>query len=98
MPRSPSRAGAGSTVARGYGGEHQRKRKDALARMRDGDCCARCGQPMYRTQELHLDHADGDRSRYLGLSHAACNLSAGGRRSGHSRRESDVKPNPSRLW
>jgi hypothetical protein len=44
--------------------------------------CARCGQPMWpETERLDLDHADHDRALYIGLSHAACNRSAGGARA-----------------
>lgn len=66
-----------SATERGYGTTHIYARRAALMIMREGDECARCGDPMYRTQPLDLDHAD-DRASYLGLSHAWCNRSAGG--------------------
>ena len=73
----------GHTSRSGLGWPHQKARKAALARLRDGDPCPRCGQPMYRAQRLDLDHVI---PRVLGggqgpkvLSHAACNRSHGAR-------------------
>jgi hypothetical protein len=65
-------------VCRGgrYGGAHQKKRAAELEQQY-GRPCARCGKPMERGQELHLDHRDGGGpSDYLGWSHAICNLRA----------------------
>jgi hypothetical protein len=45
-----------------------------------GTPCVRCGEPMLKGQELHLDHAD-DRSRILGFSHRKCNLRAAARKA-----------------
>lgn len=62
-----------------YGGAHQKKR---AAELEDayGKPCARCGRPMERGQELHLDHRDGGGPHdYLGWSHARCNLAAASR-------------------
>lgn len=45
-----------------------------------GDTCPRCGleiNPAF--DDLHLDHAED--GTYLGLSHKACNLKAGGLKS-----------------
>lgn len=75
----------GSTTARGYGAGHQKRRAAALAALVPGTPCSRCGGPMYRDQALHLDHTD-DRSGYRGLSHARCNTSAGGKKSGRRKR------------
>jgi hypothetical protein len=59
-----------------YGGAHQKKRAAELEQQW-GRPCARCGKPMERGQELHLDHRDGGGPHeYLGWSHAACNLRA----------------------
>jgi hypothetical protein len=76
---------AACKVARGkkpssgrYGGDHQRKRATELEAAY-GKPCARCGRPMLKPQEIHLDHAADGRS-YLGFSHKACNLSAGGKK------------------
>ncbi len=67
----------GTTGERGYGYAHQRARRQALAAMVDEQPCVRCGEPMYHWQLLDLDHADDDRSVYLGLAHRGCNRSAG---------------------
>lgn len=79
--------GQGNTSQRGYGAQHQAARRAALAQLKanPGQPCSRCSQPMYPGQALHLDHTD-DRAGYLGLSHAACNLSAGGRKGGRTRK------------
>jgi hypothetical protein len=63
-------------------GPHRTLRKWLLADLarRPGQPCARCGQPMYVTQLLDLDHTD-DRAGYLGLSHRACNRRDGQRKT-----------------
>jgi hypothetical protein len=76
-----------TTTEAGLGWEHQQARKLALAMLRDGiDCCPRCGRPMFRRQTLHLDDFPSRAiARRFGitpvkrLSHAKCNMSAGGR-------------------
>ncbi|WP_050592809.1 endonuclease domain-containing protein [Salinispora pacifica] len=67
-----------TTTQRGYGWVHQQARTKALAELRDGQSCARCGQPMWRAEAalLDLDH-DDDRTTYRGLAHRGCNRSAG---------------------
>jgi hypothetical protein len=65
--------------ARGYGYEFQKLRKQLLPSAY-GTPCVRCGEPMLKGQELHLDHAD-DRSRILGFSHRKCNLRAAARKA-----------------
>ncbi|HEY1323471.1 MAG TPA: hypothetical protein VGF32_24645 [Streptosporangiaceae bacterium] len=69
----------GSTKARGYDADHKKRRAAALAAMPEGAPCSRCDRPMYSWQPLHLDHDDYDRSSYLGLSHASCNVAASNR-------------------
>lgn len=81
MPRQR----AGST-ARGYGSQHQKLRRQLLARWRPGDPCARCGQPMLyrwlvypdgrRVSAIDLGHTD-DRRGWTGLEHMRCNRRAG---------------------
>jgi hypothetical protein len=73
----------GTTTSRGYGYQHKMARRKALAVMRDGDPCSRCGKPMFKGQQLHLDHSD-DRTTYLGLSHRRCNELAGARKGGRA--------------
>ena len=80
----------GSSTARGYGSEHQRLRRQLLARWRPGDPCARCGQPMLyrwlvqpdgrRVSAIDLGHTD-DRRGYTGLEHRACNRRDGQRKT-----------------
>ena len=73
-------------MATNYGADHQRKREKALRLLRDGDPCAICGRGMYRTDRLHLDHAQpcamGGADGPTRLVHASCNLSRGGKLGG----------------
>jgi hypothetical protein len=73
-----------SSATRGQSntGPHKTLRKWLLADLarRPGQPCARCGLPMYVTQDLDLDHTD-DRTGYLGLSHRSCNRRAGQRKT-----------------
>jgi hypothetical protein len=64
-----------STVQRGYGWPHRRRRHELLASTPIGSPCPRCGEPMLPGQQLDLDHSPlaprpgpGDR-----LAHASCN-------------------------
>ena len=71
----------GTTTQRGLGGTHPTERKRQLAALVDGvTACPFCGQPMWRTQKLDLDHWPG--RAYGGpqvkrLAHRHCNRSAG---------------------
>ncbi len=71
----------GKTTERGLGGAHQADLKRLLAAHRDGDPCWRCGQPMYKWQQLERDHiidrAHGGTNGPAVLAHACCNRSAG---------------------
>lgn len=68
-----------ATTERGYGWQHQKARMRFLAEMHEGDPCARCEKPMFKTEPLDLDHTD-DRNGYRGLAHRACNRATAGRR------------------
>jgi hypothetical protein len=82
-----------STTARGYGSRHQRLRAYWHPLVQAGQVsCARCGNPIKPGEPWHLDH-DDDRRRYLGPSHSACNIAAGGR-AARARRAS---PKPKRV-
>jgi hypothetical protein len=68
------------TADRGYGGEHQRLRKEWRDRVdASAVLCARCKRLILPGQPWDLDHTD-DRAGYLGPSHARCNRAAAGRR------------------
>jgi hypothetical protein len=72
------RARKGTTKQRGYGIEHERRRKMWAPRVAAGVVdCARCGQAIERGEPWDLDHAD-DRRTYLGPSHRACNRATKG--------------------
>jgi hypothetical protein len=77
----------GTTAQRGLGGDHQADKKRLKALHRDGDPCWRCGQPMYKWQDLDRDHivdrALGGANGPAVLAHASCNRSAGARLSNH---------------
>ena len=67
----------GSTTARGYGGAHRALRKRLAPLVASGQMrCARCGEVILPGTPFDLGHADGDRTRYHGLEHAACNRGA----------------------
>lgn len=75
-----------NTTERGYGHEHRKAVRAAWAAFVPGDLCSRCQKPMWPGDELHLDHDDRDRTRYRGLAHARCNVSAGAIRGNRMRR------------
>jgi hypothetical protein len=58
-----------------------RKLRAALLPKAYGTPCYRCGLPMLRGQELHLDHDDWDRTIIRGFSHRACNLRAAAKKA-----------------
>ena len=82
-----------------YGGYHQAVRTAALAALwaNPATPCARCGLPMDPSQPslLHLDHDDVT-GGYVGLSHASCNTTAGGR-LGQARRWGQRAPEGRRF-
>ena len=68
-----------STAARGYGSAHQALRKRLAPLVASGQMrCAPCGGLILPGTPFDLGHADGDRTRYHGLEHAACNRRAAG--------------------
>lgn len=77
----PSARRPKSSTARGYGTEHQRRRRAALAAAY-GTRCRRCGQLMLPGQQLDFGHpvdlAVDRTSRADVMEHASCNRSAGG--------------------
>jgi hypothetical protein len=89
-----------SSATRGQSntGPHKTLRRRLLADLarRPGQPCARCGQPMYQTQLLDLDHTD-DRLGYLGLSHRACNRRDGQRKTTAILKARGWTPSPRQL-
>ncbi|WP_326548706.1 hypothetical protein QGN32_11630 [Mycolicibacterium sp. ND9-15] len=75
---TPRRA---TTNQRGYDAAHKAERERVGRIVAAGlATCARCGKPIHPAHKWHLDHHDTDRSRYIGPSHASCNVSAAQRR------------------
>jgi hypothetical protein len=73
---------SGTTTQRGYGWRHQQLRAALLASYDPAQPCPRCRKPLGPVAELlDLGHVDGDKSRYTGLEHAACNRATAGRRA-----------------
>ena len=70
-----------------YDHRHAKARLAALATMRDGQACCRCGRPMRRAYShlLDLDHNDHDPTTYRGLAHRSCNRAAGAVKGNHAR-------------
>jgi hypothetical protein len=75
-----------STTARGYGNDHAKARKAALAAYQPTDPCCLCGRSLgTNTRGIHLDHHP--HGGYRGLAHARCNVKDGARR-GRARQDS----------
>jgi len=92
-----------STTQRGLGYRHQSARRAALAAMRDGDPCSKCGGPMYRGQKLELDHliprAYGGTDGPVALAHQYCNRRAGAVLGNKSPKRRRPRPfTTSRRW
>ena len=63
-----------------HGSAHDKARKAYAAVHQPWHPCVRCGKPLGPMgPQLHLDHHDTDKTRYLGFSHAKCNTGAAGR-------------------
>jgi hypothetical protein len=73
-----------STSGRGYGWNHQLRRKALEPLVAAGHAtCWRCGRPILPTEKWDLGHDDEDRTRYRGPEHASCNRATNAnRRSG----------------
>ena len=67
-------AARGNSNERGYGVQHQKLRASYQRRMTRGEVftCWRCGLPV-DPHAWDLGHVDGDKSRYRGPEHPACN-------------------------
>jgi hypothetical protein len=68
-----------STVARGYGYSHRRKREELRPLVEMGQAvCSRCGRQIAPDAPWDLDHLP-DRSGWAGPAHRYCNRVAGSR-------------------
>ena len=70
----------GDTTRSGLGWAHKQVRASLLRRLVDGTPCAWCGQPMFKSQQLHADHTvprSQGGTRADRLLHARCNLERG---------------------
>jgi hypothetical protein len=80
-------AGAGTTVQRGYGVEHQQERQRWRPLVEAGHvACWRCGWYIHPAEPWDLGHDDDDRSMYRGPEHRSCNRRAGAERNRSHRR------------
>jgi len=87
-----------TTATRGYGRQHVAERKRWARLVASGQAtCARCGRWIEPGSRWHLDHSE-DRTEYLGASHAWCNMSAGGHKSGRMRRARSAVADDTRWW
>ena len=78
--RSKDRA-RGSRIERGYGAEHQARRKAWASLVATGHVrCWRCGEYIPADAAWDLGHDDDDRARYRGPEHQACNRAVNARR------------------
>jgi hypothetical protein len=69
--------GQPSPSQRGYDRAHLKEREHWAKTVNAGLAnCTRCGLPIAPSAPWHLDHSDVDRSRYIGVAHATCNLKA----------------------
>jgi hypothetical protein len=67
---------------RGYDKHHREARERWAKIVKAGTAsCTRCGQPVLPSQRWHLDHSDVDRSRYIGVAHAICNVVAAAKKA-----------------
>jgi hypothetical protein len=89
-----------STAARGYGGRHQKLRKQLAVLVASGRAvCWRCGKPIQPWMAWDLGHDDYDRSIWRGVECRRCNRSCAasrGNRMRGKRRRSTI-PTDDRL-
>jgi hypothetical protein len=74
----------------------ERKRWAAMLDEEGSLPCTRCQYPVTRDQLWHLDHSE-DRSGYLGVAHARCNLQAGAAKSNRMVGRGKVKDEPVKV-
>lgn len=101
-----------TAAQRGYDHRHQQVRKRLMMRLKDGQACEWCGQPMYRKPEQNFDgaaleadhtrdlkhHGPGDADRLL---HRTCNRSRGDgndHRKPGTNKQRDPHPGATFTW
>jgi hypothetical protein len=98
LRRQVSRA-RGSTKARGYGAKHKALRRRWALEVREGLVnCARCGDLIYPDDLWDLGHVDGDKSRYAGPEHRACNRATATHKAKRKRRRYVAFVDAGRPW
>jgi hypothetical protein len=76
-----------STSIRGYGWKHQKLRNRWARDVARGEVeCARCGEPIWPEEPWDLGHVDGDKTRYAGPEHRACNRATANHKAKRRRR------------
>lgn len=89
--------GKPSRHLRGYGSTHDARRRQVKPLVDSGNAvCSRCGDPISPREQWHLDHTD-DRTGYLGVAHAYCNLRAAGIKTAKLHNE-NTPSRTSRIW
>jgi hypothetical protein len=84
---------AGRTTRRGYGAEHQKLRRQWAPIVATGTVrCGRCGARIAIGARWDLGHIDGDKTRYRGPEHSACN-----RATSRHKVERAQQPQPKRV-
>ena len=81
---------AGGTSQRGYGWQHQKRRKAYEPLVKLGRAtCWRCGEPIHPDAKWDLGHDDHDRSITRGPEHVGRECPAGGNRATATRRSAE---------
>jgi hypothetical protein len=89
-----------NTTTAGYGGAHQKLRKQVAALVASGTAiCWRCGRSIAPWMKWDLGHDDYNRSIYRGPEHQYCNRSSAASRGNRMRaRQATVKRIVADRW
>lgn len=90
--------GLRSMSANPYGRKHATKREAAIEALVPGTPCPFCGYPMFKHQDLDLDHVTpvkyGGANGKTRLAHSHCNRSAGAKLKGKHRKRTKKRVLP----